>query len=204
MNLICFSNLPWNRNYPRTKFILSRFATQYVTYYVEECVFNDQEDGYDLSKTKEKVLLISPHLKDKNYSETEKISRVSFLIKDLFNEEGISNYIFWYYTPLAFGFTKGFKPKLTIYDRIDEQRTFSFIDSQAKILKDELLDKADMVFEGNQTDEFLDDKTWDLTFLEMQKIIKSRLEGKEMTKIVRLPRLSDKSNFGTAESFRNG
>jgi hypothetical protein len=203
MNLICFSNLPWHQNYPRTKFILSRFATQYVTYCVEECVFNEQEDGYDLSKTKEKVLIISPHLKDKNYSETEKYARVSKVIKDFFNEEGISNYIFWYYTPMAFAFTKGFKPKLTIYDRIDEQRTFNFMDSQAKVLKEELSDKSDIVFEGNQTDEYLDDKVWDLTFLEKQKIIKSRLEGKETLKIFRLPRLSDKSNFNTAESFGN-
>jgi UDP-galactopyranose mutase len=203
MNLICLSNIPWNQNYPRTKFILSEFAQQYVTYYVEECVFNDQEDGYNLSKTKEKVLLISPHLEDKNHTEINKNARISRVIKDLFNEEAIRDYIFWYYTPMAFAFTRGLKPKLSIYDCIDEKNNFNFIDHQAKTLKQELLGKADIVFEGNQTDEFINDKTWDLTFLEMKKIIKKRLEGEEMKKIIRLPRLSDKPDFKQTESFGN-
>jgi hypothetical protein len=203
MNLICFSNLPWNQNYPRTKFIIGCFSNHYVTYYVEECVIDDQEDGYNLGKTKEGVWIISPHLMRKNCTEGEKNTRASKVIKDFFNEEGISDYVFWYYTPMVFSFTKGFKPKLSIYDRIDEERAFSFIDSQAKILKQELSEKADIVFEGNQTNEYVDEKTWNLTFLEMQKIIKNRLEGKEIMKIVRLPRLSDNKSFGSAESFRS-
>ena len=199
MNLICFSDVPWKQNHPRTKFILGCFSNHYVTYYVEEFVLNDQDDGYDLNITKEGVLVISPHLLSENCSGRD--ARASKIIKDFLSEEGISEYVFWYYTPTVFNFTKGFKPKLSIYDCIDEQKAFSFIDDQAKNLRLQLSDKADIVFEGTKTDGSVNQTAWILIYLKMQKIIKNRLEGKEMMKIVRLPRLSDNMKLNSMQSF---
>lgn len=201
MNLICFSDIPWEQNHSRTKFILGCFSNHYVTYYIEEFVLNDQDDGYDLNISKEGVLVISPHLLSENCSENERDTRASKIIKDFLSEEGIIEYVFWYYTPMVFTFTKGFKPKLSIYDCIDEQKAFSFIDDKAKDLRQELSDKVDIVFEGNKTNGSVSETAWVLIYLEMQKIIKSRLEGKEMMKIVRLPRLSDSMKLNSRESF---
>ena len=151
MNLICFSHLRWNFVYQRPQHILSRFSNQYVTYYVEECVINNQEDGYDIYKTNEKVFVITPHLNEATFNEVDKYARISKIIKDLFSEEGINNYIFWYYTPMALAFTQSFKPKLTVYDCMDELSAFKFAPHELKTLELQLLDKADIVFTGGNS-----------------------------------------------------
>ena len=151
MNLICFSHLRWNFVYQRPQHILSRFSNQYVTYYVEEYVVNDQEDGCDIYKTKEKVFVITPHLNGAAFSEVDKYARIEKIIKDLFSEEGINNYIFWYYTPMALAFTQSFRPKLTVYDCMDELSAFKFAPHELKTLEQQLLDKADIVFTGGNS-----------------------------------------------------
>lgn len=151
MNLICFSHLRWNFVYQRPQHILSRFSNQYVTYYIEEYVINDEEDGYDLYKTKEKVFVITPHLNGATFNEADKYIRISKIIKDLFAKEGINKYIFWYYTPMALAFTQSFRPKITVYDCMDELSAFKFAPQEIKTFEQQLLDKADIVFTGGNS-----------------------------------------------------
>ena len=151
MNLICFSHLRWNFVYQRPQHILSRFSTQYTTYYIEEYIINDQEDGYDIYRTKEKVWVVTPHLNRATFSEIDKNVRVSKIIKDIFEQRQIYNYIFWYYTPMALAFTKFFKPKVTVYDCMDELSAFKFAPQELKTFEQELLDKAEIVFTGGNS-----------------------------------------------------
>jgi glycosyltransferase involved in cell wall biosynthesis len=151
MNLICFSHLRWNFVYQRPQHILSRFSNQYATYYVEEYIINDQEDGYDIYETKEKVWVVTPHLNGATFSEIDKNARISTIIKNLFEQKKIYNYIFWYYTPMALAFTKYFKPKVTVYDCMDELSAFKFAPQELKTFEQELLDKAEIVFTGGNS-----------------------------------------------------
>lgn len=150
-NLICFSHLRWNFVYQRPQHILSRFTKQYATYYIEEYIINDQEDGYDIYKTQEKVWVITPHLNRATFSESDRNTRISKIINDLFKQKKIYDYIFWYYTPMALSFTERFKPRLTIYDCMDELSAFKFAPQELKILEQELLDKAEIVFTGGNS-----------------------------------------------------
>lgn len=151
MNLICFSHLRWNFVYQRPQHILSRFSSHYVTYYVEEYIIDDQEDGYDIYQTKENVWIVTPHLNKAFYAEIDKDARISKIINGLFKQKRIYNYIFWYYTPMALAFTKCFNPRLTIYDCMDELSAFKFAPQALKTLEQELLDKADIVFTGGNS-----------------------------------------------------
>jgi glycosyltransferase involved in cell wall biosynthesis len=151
MNLICFSHLRWNFVYQRPQHILSRFSNQYVTYYVEEFIINDQEDGFDMYKTKENVLVVTPHLNSATFSENDKNLRVNKVIKNLFAEEEIKDYMFWYYTPMALAFTKSFRPKVIIFDCMDELSAFKFAPQELKTFEQELLDSADIVFTGGNS-----------------------------------------------------
>ena len=63
MNLICFSHLRWNFVYQRPQHLLGRFLKHYVTYYIEEFIFTDEEDGYNFYITEENVCVVTPHLK---------------------------------------------------------------------------------------------------------------------------------------------
>ena len=151
MNLICFSHLRWNFVYQRPQHILSRFSNEYVTYYVEEYIINDFEDGYSMYKTNENVLVVTPHLNAETFSEVDKNQRIRTILQNLFDEEEIQNYIFWYYTPMALAFTKKFTPKVTIFDCMDELSAFKFAPQELKTLEQELLAKANIVFTGGNS-----------------------------------------------------
>ena len=147
MNLVCFSHLRWNFVYQRPQHLLSRFANNYITYYVEEFIVNDQEDGYDFYVTEENVCVVTPHLKHKNSNCNQDVRKMNVITR-LFKDKSIHNYIFWYYTPMALPFTKRFKPKYTVYDCMDELSAFKFAPPELKTMEQELMRKADVVFTG--------------------------------------------------------
>ena len=147
MNLICFSHLRWNFVYQRPQHLLGRFSKYYVTYYIEEFIFTDEEDGYNFYTTEENVCVVTPHLKH-NISDNNHDARKMNVVMNLFKDKSISNYIFWYYTPMALSFTKRFKPKFTIYDCMDELSAFKFAPPELKVMEEELMKKADIVFTG--------------------------------------------------------
>jgi len=91
--------------------------------------------------------VITPHLKN-NISDNNHDVRKMNVIMNLFKDKSISNYIFWYYTPMALIFTKRFKPKFTIYDCMDELSAFKFAPPELKIMEKELMEKAGVVFAG--------------------------------------------------------
>jgi UDP-galactopyranose mutase len=72
----------------------------------------------------------------------------SLLLDDLFLEYNISDYILWYYTPMALAFTWHLEPLLTVYDCMDELSAFKFAPPNLKQREAELLACADLVFTG--------------------------------------------------------
>ena len=151
MNLICFSHLRWNFVYQRPQHLLSRFSRDFATFYIEECIYNDDEDGYYLNITEEHVSVVIPHLKGNSNDKNEENERVEKVINKVFNEHKIKEYIFWYYTPMAMGFTQCFEPQLVIYDCMDELSAFKFAPPALKMLEQQLFKKADIVFTGGNS-----------------------------------------------------
>ena len=148
MNLICFSHLRWNFVYQRPQHLLSRFIRDFATFYIEECIYNDDDEGYYLNVTEEQVSVIIPHLKGNSKDKIEEDERVEKILNEVFKDHQIKDYIFWYYTPMAMGFTQHFEPQLVIYDCMDELSAFKFAPPALKILEQELFKKADIVFTG--------------------------------------------------------
>ena len=147
MNLVCFSHLRWNFVYQRPQHLLGRFAKHYVTYYVEEFITSDEEDGYDFYTAEENVCVVTPHLKHQNSNNNQDVRKMN-VITGLFKDKSIYKYIFWYYTPMALLFTKKFKPKFTVYDCMDELSAFKFAPPELKTMEQELIKKADIMFTG--------------------------------------------------------
>jgi UDP-galactopyranose mutase len=146
--LVCFSHLPWNFVYQGPQHVISRFTKKYDVYYIQECTFSNEEDGYTKSVSKENVTIIVPNLKHNIKTKYSDARRVEFILKTLFEEHDIQSYIFWYYTPMALTFTTSFKPEATIYDCMDELSAFKFAPPQLRILEKDLFNKADVVFTG--------------------------------------------------------
>ncbi|MCL6258416.1 glycosyltransferase family 1 protein [Aquiflexum sp. TKW24L] len=150
MQLVCFSHLSWKFVYQRPQHLLSRFTKKYAVYYIEEFIYSAEEDGYSITVTDEHVNVIVPHLSN-SYHGLNETKRVEFIVKKLFKEHSISNYLFWYYTPMALAYTEDFNPKAVVYDCMDELSAFKFAPPALKVFEQELFKKADVVFTGGNS-----------------------------------------------------
>ena len=70
------------------------------------------------------------------------------LVGELLQEHAIAEYILWYYTPMALGFTRHLEPRAVVYDCMDELSAFAHAPPSLRHREVELLRRADVVFTG--------------------------------------------------------
>jgi UDP-galactopyranose mutase len=109
-------------------------------------MFGDKE-YCDVSQPEENLFVVVPYLKS-NGNEQENISRRKSLLSTMFSEKNITDYFFWYYTPMSLYISDHFNPKLVIYDCMDELSAFKFAPAGLKESESELFNVADLVFTG--------------------------------------------------------
>eukprot|EP00388_Colpodella_angusta_P001251 GDKJ01004059.1.p2 GENE.GDKJ01004059.1~~GDKJ01004059.1.p2 ORF type:complete len:377 (+),score=20.48 GDKJ01004059.1:714-1844(+) len=150
-NLICFSHLRWDFVYQRPQHLLNRFARHTNVYFFEEPIFDSDESNYlSLSKRKKNLQIITPHLLP-NMKEEEVTAALTKLVDQLLVNFELDHCMFWYYTPQALKFTDKHKPKIIIYDCMDELANFKFAPKEIVMLEKKLLAKADLVFTGGHS-----------------------------------------------------
>lgn len=149
MDIVCFSHLRWNFVYQRPQHLLSRFAKTQRVFYIEEPFFETAEDTYTITNTKENVQVVVLHLKGSPAEEN--IDRQKKLLTQIFDQNNLYNYLFWYYTPMALQISNHLKPVITVYDCMDELSAFKFAPPLLKNLETQLFEKADLVFTGGHT-----------------------------------------------------
>ena len=66
----------------------------------------------------------------------------------MFSQKKIRKFIAWYYTPMALQISSHLKPRMVVYDCMDELSAFKFAPAELKIMELELFRKADVVFTG--------------------------------------------------------
>lgn len=156
-DIVCFAHLHWDFVWQRPQHLMSRFAQHGRVFYVEEAFFHADD-------------LIEPHLEVKERQHGLKVLVVHLpnrlrgpeheaaadqaqfeVLSHYFAEQGLTQYIFWYYTPMALGKSRFFKPALTVYDCMDELAAFKFAPPSLREREQELFEKADLVFTGGHT-----------------------------------------------------
>ncbi|TDH28866.1 glycosyltransferase family 1 protein [Segetibacter sp. 3557_3] len=149
--LICFSHLRWNFVYQRPQHLLTRYATLFNVYFVEEPYFDAKADPYLTFTVQEDSLwVVAPHLKPGNSNE-ENDKQLKKMLDKFLDGKDLSDMIFWYYTPMALSFSRQYTPALTIYDCMDELSMFKNAPKQLRELEDLLLSRADIVFTGGHS-----------------------------------------------------
>ncbi|WP_211617577.1 glycosyltransferase family 1 protein [Hymenobacter psychrotolerans] len=139
----------------RPQHLMSRFAQHSRVFYVEEPFFHADDLIEPHLETKErqnglKVLVV--HLPNRLRPDEAAAEQAQFeVLSRYFDEQGISNFIGWYYTPMALGKSRHFKPALTVYDCMDELAAFKFAPPALREREQELFEKADLVFTGGHT-----------------------------------------------------
>ncbi len=150
MDLICYCHLRWNFVYQRPQHIISRFAKNYRTFYIEEPLFSEiAQSFYTLEKNGD-VTVIVPNL-NSGLKENQIVNELKQLLNGLVKENKISNHIAYYYTPMGLNFSRHLKPEVVVYDCMDELSNFKFAPPELKALETELLRIADVVFTGGES-----------------------------------------------------
>jgi UDP-galactopyranose mutase len=150
-DLVCLSHLRWDFVYQRPQHLLSRFARVSRVFFVEEPNYDAETARLEVSQRDCGVWVVVPHLPSelRDTSATEDVLRR--LLDGLFDERGISEYVLWYYTPMALGFTRHLEPLATIYDCMDELSAFKGAPPALHEREAELFARADLVFTGGQS-----------------------------------------------------
>lgn len=149
-DLICFAHHRWNFIYHRPQHLMSRFAKCFRVFYIEEPVFNALSDHYEISLTSDKVIIVVPHLQY-DHKRPDVDMRTQGIIDKLFATENISNYLLWYYTPLALRVSNHLNAKFIVYDCVNDLSALKSATPELKQLELELLSKSNVVFTAGQS-----------------------------------------------------
>jgi len=129
---------------------LTRWAKEVPVYYIEEPIFGNFEVNFLKAKNyNDNITIITPHIHEQS-GESEIQLYLEDAIKKLIKWNNITDYLFWYITPMAVPFSKNLNPNIVIYDCMDELSHFK--GAHPDMLKNEisLLKIADVVFTGGQ------------------------------------------------------
>lgn len=148
-DLVVFSHLRWDFVFQRPQHILTRLANAYRVTFIEEEVYGDQPDGYTDYLAAPNIRVFKPQLQKDNGQDI--IARKRAIVDNIIAALGIYDFVAWYYTPMAYAFTRHLNPAMVIYDCMDELSAFLF--SPPDLLENEaaLLQAADLVFTGGHS-----------------------------------------------------
>jgi len=150
-DLVCFSHLRWDFVYQRPQHLLSRCAKERRVFFVEEPVYGNCSMRLEVREADPGVHVVVPHLPDGLRSEIAINAVMKEMTRQFFTEQGINEYVFWYYTPMALRFTDQFNPVASVYDCMDELSAFKGADSKLPALEKQLFSQVDLVFTGGQS-----------------------------------------------------
>jgi glycosyltransferase involved in cell wall biosynthesis len=149
-DIVCLSHLRWDFVYQRPQHLMSRFARDRRVFFVEEPMHGHGPARLELGERQGGVRVAVPHLPADLAPEAAEEAQRD-LLQGLLEDHGITDYVLWYYTPMALGFSLGLEPSAVIYDCMDELSLFrgappSLVEREAR-----LLELADLVFTGGQS-----------------------------------------------------
>jgi glycosyltransferase involved in cell wall biosynthesis len=145
--LICFSHLRWNFVYQRPQHLMTRFARLYRVIFWEE-PFYEPLPAPRLDLMEQAGITLAVPVLPYDTDEATAESAQAELLDQLLAGSSRGRLIFWYYTPMALGFSGQHARDLCVFDCMDELSAFRFAPPRLKAREAELLGRADLVFTG--------------------------------------------------------
>src|SRR2546422_774955 len=148
--IIVFSHLRWDFVYQRPQHLLSRLASKRRVIFIEEPIADENAaPRWEKTSPQKNVFVFRPRTPSpsRGYSD-EQLFYLKPLVADLIREENLSDYVLWFYTPMALPLSEQLKPKAIVYDCMDELSAFLNAPPQLMSREQELLKLADVVFTG--------------------------------------------------------
>jgi UDP-galactopyranose mutase len=141
------SHLRWDFVFQRPNHLMTRFARDRRVFFIEEWVA-DAEARLRVREVEAGVRVVTPVVTaDDRYPERT----VRRMLDGLKVEYEIEDFLLWYFTPMALETTRHLKPRLVVYDCMDELTGFDGAPTGLRAAEDELLERASVVFTGGQS-----------------------------------------------------
>ena len=144
--MIVFCHLRWDFVYQRPQQLLSRLAEHYRILVVEEPVYHEGEPFLKRYSPLENLTVLQPHtpIHARGFHD-DQIPLLRPLLADLAPDE---NPVVWFYTPMALPLLQTLRPRVIVYDCMDELSAFKNAPRQLLQRESALLKIADVVFTG--------------------------------------------------------
>jgi UDP-galactopyranose mutase len=151
--IIAFCHLRWNFVYQRPQHLLSRLARFRRVIFIEEPVLdNAAKPHWETQEPESNLLVATPHTPISAPGfHADQQTCLRALLAELIEREQLTDYVLWFYTPMALPLADGLSPQAVIYDCMDELSAFLNAPPELCRLEEELFSKADMVFTGGPT-----------------------------------------------------
>jgi len=160
-DLVCLSHLRWAFVFQRPQHLLSRFARERRVFFVEEPAWGPGPTRLEVNRSPEGVWVAVPHIEVKGATQVtpdpppgtrvdpEHLVAVQReLIEAMLADQGVNDFVLWYYTPMALAFSDQLRPSVTVYDCMDELSAFTGAPPLLVQRERELMRRADVMFTG--------------------------------------------------------
>ncbi len=151
LTVLCFAHLRWNFVYQRPQHLMSRAANHADVFFFEEPLILDvPQPTLRTEEQPEGVRVLTPILPlDAMHGDVFALQRE--LLDQWLRERGLTNFIAWYYTPMALLFSGHLEPEVTIYDCMDQLSAFRGAPPELMEQERRLFESADVVFTGGRS-----------------------------------------------------
>jgi glycosyltransferase involved in cell wall biosynthesis len=146
LDLVCFSHLRWDFVYQRPQHLLSRAAQSRRVVFIEEPHFDVTHPSLETRHDPSGVTVAIPHL-----PRDAGAVHLQTLLNFFLSAHDITEFVAWYYTPMALDFTAHLRPIVTVYDCMDELTGFAGAPSGLREKERALLRRADLVLTGGRS-----------------------------------------------------
>jgi len=150
-DLVVFSHLRWDFVFQRPQHLITRFAKNRRVFFIEEPHFVETATSTFHKLPRENgIQVIVPQLAY-GLDQEQIWEELAAIVDQVIEEENITDFTSWYYTPMALPFTRHLEPASVVFDCMDELSAFKNAPVHLLQLEAELLEMADVVFTGGQS-----------------------------------------------------
>jgi glycosyltransferase involved in cell wall biosynthesis len=147
-DILCLSHLRWDWVFQRPQHLLTRAAKDRRVWFVEEPVADPAGCArLALARPHPNVTVATPHVPE-GLNEAAREHLLRDLLDLLIGSQHLSDYVLWYYTPMALPFSRHLSPAVTVYDCMDQLSAFAGAPVRLAELELEMLSRCDAVFTG--------------------------------------------------------
>src|SRR5215218_1241871 len=147
-DLVVLSHLRWDFVWQRPQHLMSRWARERRVLFFEEPV--PGELALDLHETPAGVTVAVPRIPE-GLARDEADAMQQTLLDELFVRCEVTDYVLWYYTPMAASFAVHLEPRAVVWDCMDELKAFAEAPAELLDRETQLLRRADVVFTGGMS-----------------------------------------------------